>query len=180
MSFLLKVTSKYKVLAVDSRLNNFLDEAKQQFRTILKKNGLDAFLPVIKVKEDPKKRNWLALYRSGSALKFSGPSNPIIWVNPDFIKICDKQNILDPTKPLLDTLLHEMWHGMADVIRLRSRYAYENTVPDETDQGRGEEDAAELAIELLCRDTFKSSPMGKAFFEALEWYANGLLDKRSS
>ena len=169
MSFLSKIHAHYRVAkAVDSRLHGFLDEATRRFSVILKKNGLGSFFPVIKVKEDPKKRNWLALYRSGSALR----SNPIIWVNPDFIKICDKHNVIDPTEPLLDTLLHELWHGMADVIRHRSRYVgskYKNPVPDETDQGRGEEDAAELVISLLSRDKFKESPMGKAFLDTLNW-----------
>ena len=156
---------KITVTAETVGLDELVTKETANLLDILRKNGISHFKPTIKIKT--LKQDALALYRGGSALR-----SPIFWVNATFLDYCDEYGIDDPETPLLDTLLHEMWHAMADLIRFRCRYAGEETkniCPDETDRGRGEEDAAELAISLLRKGTIRNYDMGRAFFEALAW-----------
>jgi hypothetical protein len=167
MLFKQKVLSCY---CVKADLSVWLSEDAEKLEAILKKNGFEHFKPSLKVKT-LKQKNWLALYRSGSAIR----SRPIFWVGDNFIDWCDKHGIVNPTDPLLDTLLHEMWHAMADLIRFRCQYQgenHKNPCPEETDKGQGEEDAAEKAISPLYSGTFKDTELGKIFLEALEWDQN--------
>ena len=99
-----------------------VDKAVEETKQLLRDNGLpDKF--TVKIHPHPGKKNWLALYKTGSTAR----SRPIFWVNPQFGHHVDNafgeyhSGKTDFEKDLhgnlVDTLLHEYAHSMADSVR---------------------------------------------------------------
>lgn len=115
---------------LSTRLNTCLrpelqSRAISEVREMLRQNGLpDDFM--VKDRDNFPYEDWVALYRSGTIYR----SRPIIWINSRMGEMLAerfeylRQEALDYDihRNLVDTLLHECGHAMADLIRFNFRY----------------------------------------------------------
>ena len=160
------------IKAIDTQLTKEqIRSAVADVRGLLSQNGLD---PAFTVKLRPTdNKRWVAQYRSGSAFR----GRPIFWINPEMGKtLFDKfgsgyynQRDFDYAiiRNLMDTLVHEYGHAVADVIKLNFRKAGSpfNGLNFGQEVNQDEEDFAEHEFsQVLFDKTFMKQPWAKFYF----------------
>ncbi len=146
--------------------------AKRQAAKLLNSKGLEnADYFVLRIKENSKLKDWIALYRSYSVLS----GRPIFWINARLPEIVRKEDPdINVIRVIVDNILHEWWHAICDALRTArfrnvSTKTQVSSFPDQA-----EEDDAELFISFCGGNVWNNVNEKKAkyFQQAIKEFNN--------
>ena len=110
-----------EILQDSEELRHFKNEgatAKKAAAFLLSQKGLDAADGfILRLKEQSKLKDWIALYRSHSVMS----GTPIFWINSNLREYARQ---IDPSinivRVMTDSIIHEWWHAICEALKMAS------------------------------------------------------------